>query len=141
MTSTDVNKAEAASRFRALLMAMMAALLLWHTYAIGGDDLSTMNPVLRHGGWGFAILAWLLVLSTGGFATINPRVKRLMNDEVARANRSRALQTGFWTAMLVGLALYFAILRWEVGIQHGLRILLNLTVAAALARYAWLELR
>jgi hypothetical protein len=43
--------------------------------------------------------------------------------------------------MLLGVALYFASLEWEISVREALRILLNLTVAAALVRYAWLELR
>lgn len=139
MTASDINKAESVSRTRSLLMAVMAAMLLAHTVLVG--ELSTMSPGLRHGLWGFAILAWVAVLVTGGFLGLRRGVRQLLNDEVALANRSRALQTGFWTAMAVGLALYFGALYWEISVQQTLRILLNLTVAAALARYAWLELR
>jgi len=100
-----------------------------------------MTPALRHGLWAAMILLWLVVLATGGFLHLSRRVRSLMNDEVALANRSRALQAGFWTAMLLGVGLYFASLQWQIDVREALRILLNLTVAAALTRYAWLELR
>jgi hypothetical protein len=51
------------------------------------------------------------------------------------------LQAGFWTAMLLALALYFASLDWAISLREGLRILTDVTIAAALLRYAWLELR
>lgn len=139
MTVSDINQAESVSRTRSLLMALMAAMLVAHTLLVG--DLSTMTPELRHGLWAFGILLWLVVLATGGFLGLSRRVRSLLNDEVALANRGRALATGFWAAMLVGLGLYFASLEWDLTVQHALRILLNLAVAAALTRYAWLELR
>jgi hypothetical protein len=64
-----------------------------------------------------------------------------MNDEVALANRSAALQTGFWVAMILGLALYFASFRWDISLREGLRVLLDLSIAAALLYYSRLELR
>ena len=141
MTVSDIQQAERASRTRSLIMAAMAAVLLLNT-AIGvGDEVGSMTPVLRHGLWAAMILLWLVVLATGGFLHLSRRVRSLMNDEVALANRSRALQAGFWTAMLLGVGLYFASLQWQIDVREALRILLNLTVAAALTRYAWLELR
>ena len=141
MTVSDIQQAERASRTRSLIMAAMAAVLLLNT-AIGvGDEVGSMTPALRHGLWAAMILLWLVVLATGGFLHLSRRVRSLMNDEVALANRSRALQAGFWTAMLLGVGLYFASLQWQIDVREALRILLNLTVAAALTRYAWLELR
>jgi hypothetical protein len=67
-------------------------------------------------------------------------VRRLMNDEVTLANRAAALQAGFWTAMVVALGLYFASLAWAISLREGLRVLTDVTIAAALLRYAWLEL-
>ncbi len=141
MNSSDIQRAERASRARSLLMAVMATILLAQT-AIGlGDEASSMTPAFRHGLWALMILLWLVVLATGGGLLLSRRVRSVMNDEVALANRSRALQAGFWTAMLLGVALYFASLEWEISVREALRLLLNLTVAAALVRYAWLELR
>ncbi len=142
MVLTDNQRAERASRIRSSLMAAMAVILIAQTGIGGlGDEASTMTPAFRHGLWGMMILLWLLVLATGGGLLLSRRVRSLMNDEVALANRSRALQAGFWTAMLLGVALYFASLEWEISVREALRLLLNLTVAAALVRYAWLELR
>jgi hypothetical protein len=141
VTVSDIQKAERASRTRSLLMAAMAVILLINTAVGLGDQPSSMTPALRHGLWALTILLWLAVLASGGWLQLPGRVRSLMNDEVALANRSRALQAGFWTAMLLGLGLYFASLNWSIDVREALRILLNLTVAAALTRYAWLELR
>ena len=64
-----------------------------------------------------------------------------MNDEVALANRGSALILGFWTAMAGGLVLYSASLSLDLDLRDGLRLLVDLSIAAALLRYAWLELR
>ena len=140
MTVSDIQQAERASRKRALIMTIMVVVLLVNTAIAVGDEASSMTPALGHGLWAAMILLWLVVLATGGFLHLSRRVRTLMNDEVALANRSRALQAGFWAAMLVGVGLYFASLQWEIGVREALRILLNLTIAAALVRYAWLEL-
>lgn len=136
----DIQKAESASRTRSYLMATMAVILLVTT-AIGVNERGTMTPALGHGMWALMILLWLVILATGGWLQLSRRVRSMMNDEVSLANRSRALQAGFWTAMLLGVGLYFASLQWEISVRDALRALLNLTIAVALVRYAWLELR
>ena len=141
MTASDIEKAEQVSRTRSLIMAIMAAVLLIQALLGLGDEASSMQPILRHAGWGIMILLWLIVLATGGWVRLRRDVRRLVNDEVSLANRSQALQAGFWTAMVLALAIYFGSLRWELSLHEGLRILVNLTIAAALLRYAWLELR
>ena len=141
MSVSDIHRAEHASRTRSYLMAFMAVVLLINTAVGLGDEPSSMTPMFRHGLWAATILLWLVIIASGGWLQLPGRVRQLMNDEVSLANRSRALQTGFWAAMLLGLGLYFASLQWQIDVREALRGLLNLSVAAALVRYAWLELR
>jgi hypothetical protein len=91
--------------------------------------------------WALTIVLWLVILATGGWLRLSRNVRSVMNDEVALAHRSAALQTGFWTAMAIAMALYFAGPSWHLSLREGLRILTDVTIAAALIRYAWLELR
>jgi len=141
MTASDIQQAERHSRSRALIMAVMAVVLLPLGLLGFGDEASSMTPMLRHAMWGITILFWLVILATGGWLQLSRSVRSVMNDEVALAHRGAALQTGFWTAMILALAIYFASLIWAVSLREGLRILTDLTIAAALLRYAWLELR
>jgi hypothetical protein len=141
MTIYDIELAERHARTRSLIMAVMAVVLLILGLLGWRDDASSMTPMLRHGMWAVTILFWLLILATGGWLKLSRDVRRLMNDEVALAHRSSALQTGFWTAMLLALGLYFASLYWTISLRESLRILTDVTIAAALIRYAWLELR
>ena len=141
MTASDIQKAERVSRTRSTIMAMMAVVLLILGVLGFRDEASSMTPALRHGSFGVTILFWLIILATGGWLRLSRNVRAVLNDEVALANRSRALETGFWVSMALGLLLYFASLRWEISVTEALRILTDVTIAAALLRYAWLELR
>ena len=142
MTASDINQAERASRLRASLMAAIAVVLvLSASLGFNDADPAAIRPYVRHAGWALMILLWLFVLATGGGLRLSKSVRSVMNDEVALANRGTALQTGFWLAMILGLALYFASFQWDISLREGLRVLLDLTIAAALLRYAWLELR
>ena len=140
MTLHDIELAERHGRTRALIMAVMAAVLLILGLLGWRDDASSMAPALRHGFWAVTILFWLLILATGGWLQLSRDVRSLMNDEGALAHRSAALQAGFWTAMLLALGLYFASLQWTISLRDGLRVLTDVTIAVALLRYAWLEL-
>jgi hypothetical protein len=141
MTASDIEKAERVSRARSLIMAIAAIVLLIQAVLGVGDETESMTPVLRHASWGIMILFWLVILATGGWLRLARSVRSLINDEVAIAHRGAALQTGFWTAMLLALFLYFASLYWTISLRDGLRILTDVTIATALIRYAWLELR
>jgi hypothetical protein len=141
MTLNEIQQAERHSRTRASLMAAMAAILAVNAFIGFGEGASGMSPMLRHGLWGLMVALWLVILATGGGLRLSRNVRSLMNDEVALANRSRALQAGFWTATIGGVALYYASLEWELTVREGLRILIHATIAVALIRYARLELK
>lgn len=141
MTTYEMQKAEYASRVRARIMAVMAAVLLIIGFLGFGDEASSMDPVLRHASWGVMIFFWLIILATGGWLRLDKRIRSVMNDEGSLANRSKALQAGFWVAMALGLALYFASFEWQLSVREGLRMLIDVAIAAALLRYAWLEMR
>jgi hypothetical protein len=142
MTASDINEAERLSRLRASLMAAIAVILVVSAFLGFNDEApGAIRPYVRHIGWAAMILLWLVILATGGGLRLRKSVRSLLNDEVALANRSQALQAGFWVAALGGLALYWASFQWDLSLREGLRVLLDLTIATALFRYARLELR
>ncbi|MEA3045709.1 MAG: hypothetical protein QOJ53_41 [Sphingomonadales bacterium] len=142
MTASDINQAEQASRLRASLMAAIAVILVLSAFLGFSDEASGATRTwVRHAGWATMILLWLVILATGGWLRLRKSVRNVLNDEVALANRSRALQAGFWVAAIGGLALYCASFQWDLSLRQGLRVLLDLTIATALLRYARLEMR
>jgi len=141
MPLSPVDKADRNSRNRGRLMALGAIVLL----ALAGFSATGVphdtTDLTRAIAWAFLVLAWMLTLATGGGFMLNRQVRSLMNDEVSADNRRRALETGFWTAMGMAVGLYLASLAWPLGLRDALAMLTEIALAAALLRYARLELR
>ena len=140
MPLSPVDQADRNSRSRGRLMAIAAAVLLALALFSALDPIGTTNFV-RGIVWAVLTLLWLTLLATGGGVLLNRQIRAMMNDEVSQLNRRRAIETGFWTAMAVAIGLYFASYSWAVPLRGGLAILTEVAIAAALIRYAWLELR
>lgn len=140
MTLSPVQKADRNSRSRGLLMTVGAAVLLTLA-ALNAFGIPRHTTDLSHGiFWAVLVMLWLLVLATGGGLMLNRQVRSIMNDEVSTQNRRRAIETGFWVAMAAAAGLYFASLAWPVDLRGGLALLTEVAIAAALLRYARLEL-
>jgi protein-S-isoprenylcysteine O-methyltransferase Ste14 len=141
MSLSPIDKADRNSRNRGMLMTIGAiALLVLAGFSATGIPHDTTD-LSRAIVWAFLVLAWMLMLATGGGFMLNRQVRSLMNDEVSADNRRRALETGFWTAMAMAVGLYFASLAWPFGLRDALAMLTEIALAAALLRYARLELR
>ena len=140
MALSPVEQADRNSRNRGMLMAIAAIVQLTLALFSGLDPAGTTDPV-RGAVWAVLTLLWLILLATGGGVLLSRQVRSMMNDEVSLLNRRRAVETGFWTAMAAAIALYFASYAWPVPVRAALAILTEVAIAAALIRYAWLELR
>jgi len=140
MTLSPVEQADRNSRNRGMLMAIAAIVQLALALFSALDPVGTTN-FGRGIVWAVLILLWLILLATGGGVLLNRQVRAMMNDEVSLLNRRRAIETGFWAAMAAAIGLYFASYAWPIPPRGALAILTELAIAAALIRYAWLELR
>jgi hypothetical protein len=140
MPLSPVDQADRISRNRGMLMAIAAAVLLALALFSALDPIGTTNLV-RGIVWAALTLLWLALLATGGGVLLRREIRAMMNDEVSLLNRRRAIETGFWTAMAAAIGLYFASYSWPVPVRGGLAMLTEVAIAAALIRYAWLELR
>ena len=140
MPLSPVEQADRNSRNRGTLMAIAAIVQLALALFSALDPVGTTNFV-RGIVWAVLTLLWLILLATGGGVLLSREVRSMMNDEVSQLNRRRAIETGFWTAMAAAIGLYFASYSWPVPTRAGLAILTEVAIAAALIRYAWLELR
>ena len=96
---------------------------------------------LKLGIWTVWAVALLLLLATPAGLFQKPEVKRLLNDDVSRANRSAALAVGFWVGTIAGIVLFLLTLVVELATVQTLHLILSLSIGAAVLRFAALELQ
>jgi hypothetical protein len=135
---SDVDRAERKSRARAICMALLAGVTVL-TSTFGLQSAVNDAATFRGGSWLVTMALATAIVSTGGGLNLSRELRVLMNDELSQANRRRALALGFYTAMLVTMALYVVSWREPIEVRAALRLVSGLGIAAALARYAMLE--
>ena len=90
-------------------------------------------------------LLWVLVLVVilffGGGWFRAAGVRQAMNDETTQAHRRSAMACGFLIALVGSVLLYIATFFEPVSAREALRLLLTMTIAAALIRFGNLEKR
>ena len=135
-----IQRAERASRGRAAIMVLAAVVFMINAIIDFGHP-AYSTPGWRGGVWPVIVLFWLLIVATGGGLRANPKLRELMNDELSRHNRARALATGFYATNLAAVGVYYA--SWGVPMLIGdaIQLVTGLGIAAALFVYAWLEWR
>jgi hypothetical protein len=136
---SKVELAERKAGARAVVMALLAVVLAG-TATFGFD-----NPANDAGGravaWLVELGLALMVLVSGGGLMLSHELRTLMNDELSRANRRRAIAFGFFAGLAAMTALYVAAGMTPIDLRAALRLVSGLAVAAALGRYAMLEWR
>ena len=134
---SDIEQAERNSRGRASVMALLAIVVAFNsTFGVQ----NTMNDDAWRGvAWIATVALGLAIVATSGGLMLNPRLRALMNDELSRANRARAIGFGFFATIVVALACYVASWWMPMPARAGLRLVSGLGLAATLARYAMLE--
>jgi divalent metal cation (Fe/Co/Zn/Cd) transporter len=89
--------------------------------------------------WVVLVIAALAALMTGGMYFYGREVRRLMNDELSKANRSDALASGFLITILTAVVLFAASFYWDVSAPEAIHAIVTLGLAGALLRFATLE--
>ena len=87
------------------------------------------------------LTASLLALAFAGGAFRGAKIRALVEDEVARANRLRGYAAGFWGGAIAALALYVLTMFEPVTGREAIHLILTATVASALIRFGTLERR
>lgn len=145
MTDTsDVERAERISRSRARLFIFQAILFLsWQGLFLTGQGEGGMRTVdeVKVWAWFVWVLALLLLLATGGGLLRGRSLRPLLNDELSRSNRAKALAAGFWAAMVIGIILYVADLFETVSAREAIHVTLSTAIAAALITFGARERR
>jgi hypothetical protein len=140
---SDVEKAEKLSRRRARMMVPFAVIFLTQQATF----FSTVANDHRLVSW-VHTLGWLLLASvilaalvTGGFWFRPRAVRALMEDEVTRENRHRALSLGFVMAMIAAMVLFVVDRIEPIGAPIAIHIILSAGLGTALVVFAALERR
>jgi hypothetical protein len=133
-----VESAERASRGRAVLMAIAAAVLLLNAALQIGDP-DYVRPGVRGGSWVVLVGLWMFILANGGGLRLSGRMRELLNDELSLRNRARAVTAGFYVALAAALAAYLATWRVEIVAGDAIKLISAAGLATALFVYAWLE--
>jgi hypothetical protein len=144
MTSQNaVDFADRLSRRRALGTALATAAFLAVQLAA--------RPVFRTDGygasgprsymWALNAGALLLMLLPAGGLIFGRRIRDLVNDEISRAHSRTASMTGFWVAMVSGLALYALPAARGLSAREACYVIVTLATGVALFTFAGLEAR
>ena len=133
-----IEGAERASRGRAILMGIAAAVLLLNAVLQIGDP-DYARPGVRGASWILLIALWMVLLANGGGLRLRGRMRELLNDELSLRNRSRALAAGFYVMLAAGLAAYAAAWQIEIVAGDAIKLVTAAGLSTALFVYAWLE--
>ena len=136
---SDIEKADLLGRKRARIWFVAGLILptLQLTYLDQPDG----SPPAPHKLilWSFLVLTMLFALwSCGGFG-YGRRVRALVNDESALANRDAAARLGFLAAMLAGLSVYLIAQFSTVSGPLAAHIIMTAGLSVALLRFGMLE--
>ena len=133
-----VDLADKLARRRARGAAALAIVFI----ATQGGSLSS-NQAYGHLDLPFLLWAAVLViiLFFGGGWFRGRAVREAMNDETTRAHRRSAMAAGFVIGLIGAFLLYILTFYEEVTAREAVRLLITMSVAGALLRFATLERR
>ena len=137
-----VEIADRKSRLRPLLYLLaVAAYLVAQIMTRAEFSHEPFMHGLRLRMWAINAGLLLLVLSNGGGILNHPRLRALINDDVARQNYRTACKLGFWLVMISMLIIYFIpSLRTLTGPQV-IYLEVSLGTVTSVLAFAWLEYR
>ncbi len=140
----NADLADRLVRRRARVLPVLGLFILIQQFAYfanansGGDRLIDH---IRRGEWVVMSLMVLAMLTTGGSWFRSAKVRAMIEDESARANRAKALSTGFLCAMLTAIACYVMRGAWEFSVGVVIHLIVSAGLVSALLRFSLLERR
>jgi hypothetical protein len=140
---SDAEEADRLSRRRARMTIAMAIIFVSQQFTFFSANAEDHRAVtwVHTSGWIVLSAVILAGLVTGGFWFKPKSVRALMEDEVTRENRHRALSLGFVLAMVAAMMLYLVDRFEPVGAPIAIHLILSVGLGAALVRFGTLEKR
>lgn len=141
---SPVEKADRLGRRRTRLLFVVAIILISQQASFdlildrAGGPLRTVDMVAL-GGWVALVIAALAALMSGGSYFHSREIRALTNDELSRANRSRALAGGFVIAIVTAVVVFVVASFREVTAPEAIHAIVTVGLAGALLRFATLE--
>ena len=141
-TPSDIERAERISRRRARMFPILGI------YFIAGQAVFFRQVAEAPRIAQFKISAWLvwalvllIAFAFAGGHFQGKKIRSLVEDDVARANRAKAYETGFWAAAAAAIALYITNMFEVVTGREAIHLILTALVGAAMIRFGVLERR
>lgn len=141
---SDIDAADRLSRRRARMLPMLAIVFIAQQASFFAGRLGEGTRDVDRaaiGAWLLLSAGLLVALTTRGFWFRRSEVRALIEDEVTRANRARALSTGFIAAMLAAIALYLITFFEPVSAREAIHVVMTVGLAAALLSFGAAERR
>lgn len=142
MTTSDVDRAERISRRRARMFPILGI------YFIAGQAVFFQHTEASARVTQFKISAWLvwalvllIAFAFAGGHFQGRKIRALVEDDVARANRAKGYEAGFWAAAVAAIALYITNMFEPVSGRDAIHLILTALVGAAMIRFGTLERR
>jgi hypothetical protein len=142
--ASDVERADRIGRTRARMFAAQGVIFMaWQGMFFADRPDNPMRHVetVKISAWLVWVLLLLMLLATGGMLLRGWKVRHLLNDELTRANRARALAVGFWAASIAGIALYVVTMFELVTGREAIHVILSAGIGAALITFGVRERR
>lgn len=138
----DVERAERISRRRARMFPILGI------YFIAGQaiffnhaDASPRIAQFKISAWLVWALVLLVAFAFAGGHFRGKAIRNLVEDDVARANRAKGYEAGFWAAAVAAIALYVTNMFEPVSGRDAIHLILTALVGAAMIRFGTLERR
>ena len=136
-----IEEAERLGRKRSQIFFVLAIVFFAGQSIYFGAPEATRDSPPRVGAWLILVCLMLLLLATGGFLLRGRKVRHLLNDESARANRVAAQAIGFWATILALIAVYVESMFDPLTLNEAVHIIGTIGVGAALISFAVRERR
>lgn len=139
---TDYEIADRISRRRARMLPVLGIYFLaGQAVFFGHAPEPERIASFKISAWLIWALVLLLALAFAGGQFRGAKIRALVEDEVARANRLRGYAAGFWGGAIAALALYVLTMFEPVTGREAIHLIFTATVASALIRFGTLERR